>query len=141
MGGLRLLFSFYGRIERQPYWIALIAVNVVHFALIETFVLNPASQTPLWIKIICLDVSLLWFVSLHALAAKRLHALGRSGGWALLIGGAVLLAIVMGNLRRHGVAPPQIANLVLLLIAVVLIGGLVALGLMPSRSRSALPSS
>ena len=138
MGVLRLLFSFYGRIERQPYWIALIAVNVVHFAVIATFVRNPASQMPLWLKTSCLVLTLLWLVSLHALAAKRLHALGRSGGWALVFGGAVLLAILMSNLARHGVVPPQIDNLVLLLIAVVLVGGLVALGLMPSRPRSVL---
>jgi len=78
----QLLFSFHGRINRQPFWLASIAVALLLIVLvILSFGLGgPTEGTALVIFVLYLPVAYVGF----ALSAKRLHDRDKSGWWLLL---------------------------------------------------------
>ena len=78
----QLLFSFRGRINRLPFWLASIAVALVLIVLvILSFGLGgPTEGTALVIFVLYLPVA---YVGL-ALGTKRLHDRDKSGWWLLL---------------------------------------------------------
>ena len=78
---LQLLFSFSGRINRQPYWLVGIAAGVVP-AVISMGAGLIESETVLLIGVIGYFIAALWIGI--ALAVKRAHDRGRSGLFVLL---------------------------------------------------------
>ena len=85
---LRYCFSFYGRFNRTEFWIGYGIAFVAMMVPIALFYMSPdataATIGGLWV--------LLWFVSICAVATKRLHDLDHSG-LALLAFFAVMVAV------------------------------------------------
>jgi uncharacterized membrane protein YhaH (DUF805 family) len=83
----QLLFSFQGRLNRQPYWLTSIAI-VVLIILLIAFALAMFGVHDFWAGgttlalLVILYIPLLW-VGL-ALGAKRLHDRDKSAWWLLL---------------------------------------------------------
>lgn len=83
----QLLFSFQGRLNRQPYWLTSIAIVVLIIVLI-VFALAMFGVHDFWAGgttlalLVILYIPLLW-VGL-ALGAKRLHDRDKSAWWLLL---------------------------------------------------------
>ena len=92
-----LLTSFSGRINRQPYWLAALAVGIVFSVLVYLVGAVFGTFTPTdepgnygmhfspigWVLVAILYVALLW--AGIALAVKRLHDRDRSGWFYLLM--------------------------------------------------------
>lgn len=88
MTGLRLLFSFSGRMPRRPYWVIAVA-NVAFGAALALFfaALGTATPTPTLLTTMStvLGVTIvaqLW--TFLATTVKRLHDRGRSAWWLLV---------------------------------------------------------
>jgi uncharacterized membrane protein YhaH (DUF805 family) len=83
----QLLFSFQGRLNRQPYWLTSIAIVVLIIVLIA-FALTMFGVHDFWAAgttlalLVILYIPLLW-VGL-ALGAKRLHDRDKSAWWLIL---------------------------------------------------------
>jgi uncharacterized membrane protein YhaH (DUF805 family) len=83
-----MLFSFTGRLDRAPYWLAMIATLVVGWLIIGGitlflgFAVEPreAGLTPL-VLVVPPFLGLIWISS--ALAIKRLHDRDKSAWWLL----------------------------------------------------------
>ncbi len=72
---LKFLFlDFDGRINRQPFWLAVIAILIVDVALGVIF--------RAWLAAL---LQLLLLYPVFAVAAKRCHDRGKSGWWSLLL--------------------------------------------------------
>jgi uncharacterized membrane protein YhaH (DUF805 family) len=92
----RLLFSFRGRLNRQPYWLASMVIIVLMLLLVVLefgwIALAMVGEHEFWasdatLAIIVILYLPLLFVAL-ALAAKRLHDRDKSAWWLLLFYGA-----------------------------------------------------
>jgi uncharacterized membrane protein YhaH (DUF805 family) len=88
MSTAALLWSFRGRINRQPYWLASLAIVVVLGVAISLIVGGgiaegaPAARVGIGLLIPALGIPLIW-IGL-ALGAKRLHDRGKSAWWLVV---------------------------------------------------------
>ena len=82
-----LLWSFQGRINRQPYWLASLAIiiaMIILVGLISAFagVGALAGGVGIWLLVLALSIPLIW-IGL-ALGVKRLHDRDKSAWWLLI---------------------------------------------------------
>jgi uncharacterized membrane protein YhaH (DUF805 family) len=88
----RLLFSFRGRLNRQPYWLASIVIIVLMLLLVVLefgwIALAMVREHEFWASDATLTVIVILYLPLLfvalALAAKRLHDRDKSAWWLLL---------------------------------------------------------
>jgi uncharacterized membrane protein YhaH (DUF805 family) len=88
----RLLFSFQGRLNRQPYWLASIVIIVLMLLLVVPefgcIALAMVGEREFWASDATLAVIVILYLPLLfvalALAAKRLHDRDKSAWWLLL---------------------------------------------------------
>ncbi len=89
----QLLFSFRGRLNRQPYWLTSIAILLLIVVLVAVvFTLMDVSLV-LLVVLGLLYIPLLWIA--FALGAKRLHDRDKSAWWLLLF---YILPSILSNL-------------------------------------------
>ncbi|WEX08445.1 DUF805 domain-containing protein [Chelativorans sp. AA-79] len=94
-----LFFGFSGRIGRAPYFLASLLLVLLQMFPVYQFSISPeeSSASRFWAMLFWVFYFLfLW--SHVALGAKRLHDMGKSGGYALLVPLFVALAIVILSL-------------------------------------------
>jgi uncharacterized membrane protein YhaH (DUF805 family) len=84
-----LLFSFYGRINRAPFWLTSLAMFGVFFVLL-VFLFTPAGGNvvarlgdPLSFAVLLVPGILMFWIGL-AIGVKRLHDRNKSGAWIVL---------------------------------------------------------
>ena len=76
----KLLFSFEGRVNRQPYWMFVLAIIAVSFVLVGlTFVLGETVGTML---LVVFQIAILW--PALAIQVKRWHDRDKSAWWLLM---------------------------------------------------------
>ncbi len=121
-----LLFSFQGRLNRQPWWLASLALWLISSVLMGV-IFSLLMQTgpdgspdlmtvPLWVHFI----GLIFLWPILALGCKRLHDTDRSGWWQLLnfipvIGGLIVFVICgffkgTDSSNRYGPDPLMFAD-------------------------------
>ena len=76
----KLLFSFEGRINRQPYWMFILAVIAVNIALIV--VSMAVGEKAGMILLVLFSILVLW--SALAMQVKRWHDRDKSAWWLLM---------------------------------------------------------
>ena len=94
-----LFFGFSGRIGRAPYFLASLLLVILQMFPVYQFSISPenSSASHFWAMLFWIFYFL--FVWCHvALGAKRLHDMGKSGAYALIIPLFVALAIVILSL-------------------------------------------
>ena len=94
-----LFFGFSGRIGRAPYFLASLLLVILQMFPVYQFSISSgdSSASRFWAMLFWVFYFL--FVWCHvALGAKRLHDIGRSGAYALIIPLFVALAIVILSL-------------------------------------------
>ena len=91
-----MLFSFTGRLNRAPYWLAAIAASVVAALIVFVIVLAIGRIIPATIVlVVAVFLPLIWITL--ALAIKRLHDRDKSGWWLLLFYLAPSILEVIGK--------------------------------------------
>jgi len=90
-----MLFSFTGRLNRAPYWLAAIAASVVAALIVFVIVLAIGRIIPATIVLVVVFLPLIWITL--ALAIKRLHDRDKSGWWLLLFYLAPSILEVIGK--------------------------------------------
>jgi len=95
----KLLFSFEGRINRQPYWMFVLAVIAVTFVLVGiSMVIGEKVGT---ILLVLFQLAVLW--SALAIQVKRWHDRDKSAWWLLMnlvpFIGAIWVFVECGCLR------------------------------------------
>ena len=95
----KLLFSFEGRINRQPYWMFVLAVIAVTFVLVGiSMVIGEKVGT---ILLVLFQLAVLW--SALAIQVKRWHDRDKSAWWLLMnlvpFVGAIWVFVECGCLR------------------------------------------
>lgn len=78
-----LFFGFSGRINREPYWLAVVIFSMVYFIAVRSDHLNFASTAPGDGPAASLAMLLLVWPSL-AISAKRWHDRDKSAWWILI---------------------------------------------------------
>lgn len=116
MSVLRLLFSFYGRINRAKYWLGFGIVYAI-FALVMTAYFTVLPQEDLYTGIIG-TIMIAGVFSLFTIAAKRLHNLDQSGWWVLSAIGILMIGNTPKDDTLRGITS------LLLFIAVVALGSI-----------------
>jgi len=95
----KLLFSFEGRINRQPYWMCFLGIFVTN--IIVAVISGIMGDTLALIILIPYGIALLW-VSL-AISVKRWHDRDKSGWWVLIglipVIGTIWVLVENGFLR------------------------------------------
>ena len=105
---LRFFFSYFGRANRAKFWIG-IGVAFAMFAIAKPLhqlamsTIVPGSEMLFHLSGLVLFLwGLAWLVSMLAIAVRRLHDLGRSGWWV------VLLSVPFVGIKILPWAPPAI---------------------------------
>jgi len=95
----KLLFSFEGRVNRQPYWMFILAVIVVYLVLIGISI--AVGENVGMILMVLFGLVMLW--SSLALQVKRWHDRDKSAWWLLMnfvpFIGAIWVLVECGFLR------------------------------------------
>jgi len=105
MSMMQLLFSFQGRLNRQPYWLTSIAIVVVVmllvvFAVATGFDGDLAASALVLVLLAIIYIPLIWIG--FALGAKRLHDRNKSAWWLIVF--YVLPGILSGIGNQMGMA-------------------------------------
>jgi uncharacterized membrane protein YhaH (DUF805 family) len=107
-GILWLLFSPSGRVGRQPYFMSILLWLAMQGVAITLIVKYQYDETMLVASTLLLVViSIGFFVSLLMLSIKRLHDIGYSGLWALLMFVPAVAVITVIALSCWPSAPPN----------------------------------
>ena len=93
-----MLFSFKGRLNRAPYWLALLATGMVGMGIVLPIAVFIGNGTRAMLALVVLIVAALIWISL-AVAIKRLHDRDKSGWWLLLFYFAPSILQAVGHIN------------------------------------------
>ena len=121
---LELFFSFRGRINRQPYWLATLLMTVLMIALIFASLSMGLAAGGLALVIMLAYIPIVW--AGFALGVKRLHDRDKSGWWLVLF--YFVPGLLQGISHALGEASWGLSTLILLVSFALSIWGLVEIG-------------
>lgn len=116
MDFIHLFTSFSGRINRGPYWIAILVLVVASLVLIPGIVM---SFSNLGLFFVLIALFLLVYAASIPVTVKRLHDRGKSGHYAWLIYAASMVGSFADSATRTG-GQMSAAGLVVTLITIVI---------------------